>query len=195
MPFLAGSLVGDGEDDRHLRVLAGGDELLDAVEDEMIAIAVGAGADRRRIGTGMRLGEAEAAEHLAARQWFEPGFLLLVAAVFHGDAAGQRVLHADDGRGRAVAGGDLLDHQHQRHVVHAGAAPFLGDDHAERAELAEFAQRLGGKGVMAVPLGGEGRQALLREIAQRVADHFLFLCQDHAVFSLLMTPAARRAPA
>jgi hypothetical protein len=52
-----------------------------------------------------------------------------------------------------------------------------------------------GKGVMAVPFGGEGGQALLREIAQRVADHFLFLCQDHAVFSLLMTPAARRAPA
>jgi hypothetical protein len=143
MPFLAGGLVGDGEDDRHLRVLAGGDELLDAVEDEMIAIAVGAGGDRRRIGTGMRFGQAEAAEHLAARQWFEPGFLLFVAAVLHGDAAGQRVLHADDGRGGAVAGGDLFDHQHQRHVVHAGAAPLLGNDHAERTEFAEFAQGLG----------------------------------------------------
>jgi hypothetical protein len=71
--FLAGGLVGDGEDDRHLRVLAGGDELLDAVEDEMIAVAVGAGGDRRRIGAGMRFGQAEAAEHLAARQRLQPG--------------------------------------------------------------------------------------------------------------------------
>jgi hypothetical protein len=54
----------------------------------------------------------------------------------------------------------------------------------ERTEFAEFAQRIGREGVMAVPFGGEGCQALLREIAQRIADHFLFLCQDHAVFSL-----------
>ena len=161
----------------------------------MIAIAVGAGADRRRIGTGMRLGEAETTEHLAARQWFEPGFLLFVAAIFHGNAAGQGVLHADDGRGRPVTGSDFLDDQHQRHVIHAGTAPLFGYDHAECAELAEFAQRLGGKGVLAVPFGGKGGQALLCEIAQRVTDHFLFLCQDHATFSLLMTPAARRAPA
>jgi hypothetical protein len=114
---------------------------------------------------------------------------------YFSDAAGQRVLHADDGRSGTVAGGDLFEHQHQRHVVHAGAAPFLGHDHAERAELAEFAQRFGGKGVMAVPLGGEGGQPLLREIAQRVADHFLFLSQNHAVFSLLIPAAARRAPA
>jgi hypothetical protein len=194
MPFLPADLVGDGKNDRYLRVLAGGDELLDAVEDEIVAIAVGAGGDRRRIGAGMRLGEAEAAEHLAARQRLQPVLLLLVAAVLHRDAAGQRILHADDRRGGAVAGGDLFDYQHQRHVVHAGAAPLFGNDHAERAEFAEFAQRIGRKGVMAVPLGSKGRQALLRKVAQRVADHFLFLCQDHAVFSLLMTPAqvARR---
>jgi hypothetical protein len=80
--LLAGRLVGDREDDRHLGVLAGGDELLDAVEDEIVAVALGAGGDRRRVGTGVRLGEAEAAEHLAARQRLEPGFLLLVVAVF-----------------------------------------------------------------------------------------------------------------
>jgi hypothetical protein len=193
--FLAGSLVGDGEDDRHLRILAGGDELLDAVEDKEIAVVVGTGGDRGRVGAGMWLGQAEAAEHLAARQWLQPGFLLLVAAILHGDAAGQRVLHADDGRGGAVTGGDLFDHQHQRHVVHAGASPLFGDDHAERAEFAEFAQGFSREDVVAVPFGGEGRQAFLRKVAQRVADHFLFLCEDHAIFSLLMTPAARRAPA
>ena len=37
--------------------------------------------------------------------------------------------------------------------------------------------------MVAVPFGGEGGQALLREVAHRVADHFLFLRQDHAVLS------------
>jgi hypothetical protein len=195
MPFLPAALSVTAKDDRHLGVLAGGDELLDAVEDEIVAVAVGAGGDRCRVGAGMRLGQAEATEHLATRQRLQPVLLLLVAAVLHRDAAGQRVLHADDRRRGAVTGSDLLEDEHQRHVVHAGAAPFLGDDHAERAEFAELAQRLGRKGVMAVPLGSEGRQPLLREVAQRVADHFLFLGQDHAVFSLLWAPVASCAPA
>jgi hypothetical protein len=38
--LLAGGLVGDGEDDGDLGVLAGGDELLDAVEHEIVAVAV-----------------------------------------------------------------------------------------------------------------------------------------------------------
>jgi hypothetical protein len=42
--LLAGGLVGDGEDDGDVGVLAGGDELLDAVEHPLVAVAHGAGA-------------------------------------------------------------------------------------------------------------------------------------------------------
>jgi hypothetical protein len=37
MPLLARALVGDGDDDGHVAVLAAGDELLDAVDDVLVA--------------------------------------------------------------------------------------------------------------------------------------------------------------
>jgi hypothetical protein len=55
----------------------------------------------------------------------------------------------------------------------------LGHDHAQHAQLAQLLQRLPGS-VLLVPFGGEGRQALGCELAQRVADHFLFLGEDHS---------------
>jgi hypothetical protein len=180
--LLAGGLVGDGEDDGDIGVLAGGDVVLDAVEHEMVAVTVGAGGDGGGVGAGVRLGQAEAAELLATGQRLEPFFLLGIGAVLAGDAAGQRVLHRDDGRGGAIAGGDFFQRQHQAHVVHAGAAPLLGHDHAHGAEFAQFLQGLGREGVLPVPFGGEGGEALLREGAHRVADHFLFLRENHVVF-------------
>ena len=66
--FLAGVLVGNGEYQRYIRVFAGGDELLGAVEDIMVAVFSGGCAQRRRVRSGLRLGEPERAEYLAARQ-------------------------------------------------------------------------------------------------------------------------------
>ena len=90
----------------------------------------------------MRLGQAEAAEHVAARERLQVLLLLRVGAERVDRPADDRVLHADDRRRRAVAGGDLLERHGERHVVHAGAVPLLRHDHAERAELAERAQLL-----------------------------------------------------
>ena len=45
--------------------------------------------------------------------------------------------------------------------------------------LGEFPQRLLREGALAVPLRGEGRQALAREVAHGVADHYLFLREQH----------------
>jgi hypothetical protein len=46
-------------------MFAAGDELLDAVEHVVVAIARGRGAQRRRVGADVRLGQAERAEHFA----------------------------------------------------------------------------------------------------------------------------------
>ena len=54
-----------------------------------------------------------------------------------GQDAGDEVVHRDDGRGGAVAGGDFLAGHRERGVVHARAAPFLGDGHAIQAHLGE----------------------------------------------------------
>ena len=56
------------------------------------------------------------------------------------------------------------------------------DLNAAGAELAELLEGLGREGVVAVPFGGEGGEALLGEGAHRVADHFLFLAEDHGEF-------------
>ena len=70
--LLAGTLVGHGDDDGHLAVLAAGDELLDAIEHIAVTLAHGGGAQAGGVGAHVRLGQAEGAQHLAARQRRQP---------------------------------------------------------------------------------------------------------------------------
>jgi hypothetical protein len=177
--LLAGARIGDGEDHGDLRVLARGDELLDAIEHPAVAIAHGLGPDRRGVGADMRLGQAEAAQPFAGRQLLQVFLLLRVRAEGVDRAADHRVLHADDGGRGAVAGGDFLQRQRQRNVIQAGAAPLLGHHHAAAAELAQRPQLLAREVRRAVPLRRPGGELLAREIAQHVADLFLFFAQDH----------------
>jgi hypothetical protein len=65
--LLAGGLVGDRHDDRDVAVLAAGDELLDAVEHVVAAVAPRGRAQAAGLGADVRLGQAERAEHVAAR--------------------------------------------------------------------------------------------------------------------------------
>ena len=127
----------------------------------------------------MRLGEAEAAEPLAARERLQVFLLLRVGAEREDRPAHDRVLHADDRGRRAVAGGDLLERERQRHVVHRRAAPLLGHDHAERAELAKLAQLLAREVRLAVPARGVRRELALRERAHRLADELVLLAKQH----------------
>jgi hypothetical protein len=107
--------------------------------------------------------------------------LLLVAAVFQGDPAGERILHADDGGGGAVAGGDFFDDQHHRQIIQPRAAPPFRHHDAHRAQFRQFRQRLAGKGAGALPFRRVGRQPLLGELPQGIADHFLFWGEDHVI--------------
>ena len=132
--LLAGGLVGDGHDDGHVAVLAAGDELLDAVEHVVVAVAHGGGLQPAGLGADMRLGQAEGAEHVAARQRLEEALLLLGIAIGHQDRAHRAVVDADHGAGGAVAGGDLFQDDGQRQVVEPGAVPFGGHGHAVAAQ-------------------------------------------------------------
>jgi hypothetical protein len=88
----------------------------------MRALLLGAGGDGAGVGADVRLGEAEGAEHLAARERLQKARLLLLAAVA-GEDARHEVVHGDDGGGGAVARGDLLAGDRHRRVVEARAAP------------------------------------------------------------------------
>ncbi|MNE32408.1 hypothetical protein D3C80_1260190 [compost metagenome] len=187
---LAGRRIGDGEDDHRAGVLAGGDELLGAVEHVAVAVATGAGAQVAGVGAGLRLGEGEGADLLAARQRDEEAALLLVVAEAQDRHAAHRVVHAHDGRAGAVAGGDLLQRQGIGLVAGVAAAQLLRYQHAEEAELAHLADRLGGIAMLAIPLLGERAQALLGELASHLADTQLIVGQQHG-----QSPQSRRSTA
>ncbi len=135
------------EDRRLVRV---GDEALRAVDDVVfIAFAHGGGAHRRRVGARARFGEAEACDRLAAREFGQPLFLLIVAAEHDDALAADADIGADDraerGRGLAQfeADQDLLFHGE------AEAAVFGRDRNAEEAELAHLGHHVVGDEVVA----------------------------------------------
>jgi hypothetical protein len=74
----------------------------------------------------MRLGQAEGAQHVAARQRLEETLFLVLVAEGHQDRADRAVVDADHGGRGAVAGGDLFQDQRQRQVVEPGAVPLGG---------------------------------------------------------------------
>jgi hypothetical protein len=152
--LLARGLVGDGHHDGHVAVLAAGDELLDPVEHVVVAVAHGGGAQAAGLGAHVRLGQAEGAQHVAARQRLEEAPLLVVVAEGHEDGAHRAVVDADDGAGGAVAGGDLLQDDRQRQVVQPGAAPLRGHGHAVAAQLGQALQGGLRELVALVPGGG-----------------------------------------
>ncbi|MNF90364.1 hypothetical protein D3C84_729240 [compost metagenome] len=172
---LAGRRIGDGEDDHRAGVLAGGDELLGAVEHVAVAVATGAGAQVAGVGAGLRLGEGEGADLLAARQRDEEAALLLVVAEAQDRHAAHRVVHAHDGRAGAVAGGDFLQGHGVAQVAGLRAAPVFRHQHAHEPQLAHLGDGLGRETVLAVPLGGKGLQPFPGELAGHVADLHVLL--------------------
>src|SRR5439155_14011750 len=116
--------VGYRKDDRDIGVLPGGDELLGAVDDPAVALAPRPGLDRGSVGAGLRLGQAEGGELVTLGERHQEALLLLLRAVLLHCRAAQRI-HADDRRGGAVAGGDLLQRQDIAAMVGAGTTIAL----------------------------------------------------------------------
>ena len=61
-----GVLIRAGKDGEQLGVGRIGDIALAPIDDEAVSLAIGPGAHRARIGAGVRLGEGEGADDLAA---------------------------------------------------------------------------------------------------------------------------------
>jgi len=96
-PSLARARIGDRENDRDVAVLAGGDELLDPIENVSVARRGRLGAQASGIGASLRLAEAECPEQLAASHGPEETLLLFVGAEFEDRHAGYRVVYTHDG--------------------------------------------------------------------------------------------------
>ena len=171
--LFACGFIRDGNDDGHLAVLAAGDELLYAVDDVIAPVLDRRGAQGRSVGADMRLGQAERAQHLAARQGGEPLLLLRRVAVAHEDGVHRAVGHADGGAGAAVTGRDFFQHQRQAEVVQPRAAVFLGHADAVSAQRGQALVDIFGEVVLFVPAGGVGGDFGLHKLAHGIAHHVL----------------------
>ena len=161
-------------------VLARGDELLHAVQHPAVALAHRARLEVRGVGARVRLGQAEGAEDLAARQRLQPLLLLLGRAVGQQRRAVGRVVDAHHRRQPAVGRRDLLERQHVGHHVGARAAPFGRHRHAHEAEPAHLGEQRARDLAGGLP-GPDMRQHLLaREGAGGVADQGLFFSEQHS---------------
>ena len=183
---MAAGRIGDGKDQRHVGGAARGDELLHAVQHPAVAAPLGAGPEVRGVGAGLRLGEAEGTQHLAARQRLQPALLLLGRAVGQERGAVGRVVDAHHRGEPAVARGDLLQRQHVGHHVGAGAAPFGRHAHAHEAHAAHLGQQRPRDLARRLPGADMRRHLLLREGARGVADQGLFFIKQHRLGSSIL---------
>ncbi|MCY1355806.1 hypothetical protein D9M69_422420 [compost metagenome] len=168
--------VGDGEDDGEVGMAGMADEVLAAVQHEVVAVAHGAGLDGVGVGAGARFGEGEAVDLLALHAG-QQVILDLLALAGHEDLRGPRDEHVQrPGDLRQLA----LD-QRLGQIVEAATTDFLG--HVEGIEAgrdglaANLRGELRGHGVGAVHFFLIGQQFLLDEALHRLDEHFLFLGQ------------------
>src|SRR5438067_11430490 len=115
-------------------MLAGGDELLHAIENPGVAATFRTRGDRGGIRARGRLGEAKTPEELAARKLRQIAFLLLIGTEGRDRPAHHRILYTHDRRRGAVACRDFLHRERQRYVIETRTTPALGHDHAQHAE-------------------------------------------------------------
>src|SRR5207248_8868016 len=82
----------------------------------------------------------------------------------------------------------------KRQTIHAGAVPLRPNDDAERTELAENAQRIAWKRVLAVPLRRTPRKLVARKRPHRLPQQLLFFVEAHRVRASLPTRDAPPMP-
>jgi hypothetical protein len=148
-----------------------------AVEDEAAVDGPRDRAHGRRIGTAVRLGEAEAADDLAARHAGQPPPPLLFRAEGEDRVHDEGRLHAHR---RAVAAVDSLDlpgDQAIGDVVHAGAAIGFGQGAAQEPQGAHLGHDLAIEALLGIGAHHAGKQRLLGVGAGALPDHPLVLRQ------------------
>ena len=121
------------------------------------------------------LGEAEAADHLAGREFRQIFAALRLAAIGIDRVHHQRRLHRHQRAEAGIHPLDLARDQPVTDIIQAGAAVFLRDGRADQAERAHFADDIGIEFAVAIGREHAREQLLLRIIARGVAHHALFL--------------------
>ena len=154
--------VGDGQQRERGALAAVGDEHLAAVDDVVVAGASRRRADRLHVGAGVRLGQAQPAAGLAAREGRQEAPALLVGAVVQDDERRHRVAVEDPGQ-RHPAPAQLLDDPRVGRDVEPEAAVLgrhQGAEEPERPQAGDEAVRIG---VGVLQRGGDRPHLLVHE--------------------------------
>src|SRR4029453_9420025 len=151
-----------------------GDPHLAALEDVAAGGLGRAGAHAGGIGAGVGLGQAEAADPLAARQLGQELLPLGLRAVGVDRVHDQARLHAHGGAVAGVHALDLAGDQAVADIVHAGAAIAV-DGGAEQAELAQLVHDRAVEALVPVGFEHARHELVLRILARGVPPQALIL--------------------
>ena len=136
------------------------------------------------------LGQAEAADRLAARQARQPVPLLRLRAEGVDRIHHQARLHADERAQAGVAALELLVDQPVGDVVQPGAAVLCRQVGAEEAQLGDARGQLDRKGPVAEVLGDDRQVLVLDEVPGRVAHQALLWIEQ--LLDLVVVGALKR---
>ena len=166
-------------DHGHVGNGAGGDPHFFAGDGVAVAGLTRGGGHASGIGPEAGLGEAEAAQLLAAGQGRQPGILLLLGAKGVDRIHHQRRLHAHKAAQSGVAALQFLRHQSILHVGHAGAAVALKAG-AKEAQLAHERDELARETLRAEALLDDGDDVVIHKLT-RGAPHQQFVFAERGI--------------
>ena len=179
-PLVALGAIRHREEKAQARLLAAGDEALDAAYAIEITLAHGGRGERGGVRTRARLRQRESADARAVCEAVQEFFLLPLAAVEIQGIADQGVVRGENRARRGTRGGDFFCRQRHRDGVRA--APAVGIRHRE-AHQPEFPHALHdlGREAAFVYLRRHRGDLTLTEIAHHLAHHLLLVVQETVV--------------
>ena len=169
--------AGPHHHDIEVAAAGAGDELLLAVEHVMIAVAHRAGAQRRRVRAGARLGQAIARQQLHGAKLRQP-FLALGVVAEGIDHPGRHVVDRDERRHRRAALRQRLEDQRGVEPRQRRAADVVADIDAAHAELGRLAHHVDRKMLLLVPAERMRRDFFRGEFPRHIANRNLVLVES-----------------
>ena len=164
MPLYPAARIQGREDDEEARLAGVGDPKLLPVEQVVVAALFCPHLQREGIGTGAGFAQRVRTDGVGR----EPGkkeLLLLRRGPTQQGIDAKRVLHVDQDAHRRVDGGDLFHGKNGLEKGSSGTAVLDGDFDAHQAEVEELRNQLGVKVLLFVHGTDQGRDILLRKLA------------------------------
>ena len=180
-----GAQIGRGlaDHDHDLGIDAVGDEGLGAVDDVVVAFALGGGAHGFEVAARAGLGHGDGADHFTGGHLGQPAVALLLVAVSV-DVGRHDVRVQRKTQCRGVGAAHFLD-QHRRMAKVTAAAVGLGQHGVEQALAAGLAPHFLGHDAVALPLGQVRHDFLVKEVAHGVTELFMVFAVDGALDQVL----------